>query len=283
MKFAIYHREREYAREMGDPKLGEIEAPSKEEAERLSAQLGATGTIAVPLPHPTEPAVPSTKPISAFLGQVIHGDCVAVMRTMPSESVDLVVTDPPYLVNYRPRDGRRCMNDDNADWLLPAFREIYRVPKPDRVCATFYGWPWIARFMVAWKAAGFRPVSHLTWVKQHSSRIGYTAGRHEVGYLLAKGRPPRPAKPLSDVLPWEYTGNRFHPNEKPVCAIRPLIEAFSGEGNIVLDPFAGSGTTGVAAVASRRLLILIEKEALHCRAAALRIARRSGCIPLQPA
>ena len=47
MKFAIYHREREWAREMGDPKLAEIEAPSKEEAERLTAHLGSTGTIAV--------------------------------------------------------------------------------------------------------------------------------------------------------------------------------------------------------------------------------------------
>ena len=282
MKFAIYHREREHAREMGDPKLAEVEAPSKEEAERLSAQLGATETTAVPLPHPTGAAGPSTKPISAFLGQVIHGDCVAVMRTMPSESVDLVVTDPPYLVNYRPRDGRRCMNDDNADWLLPAFREIYRVLKPDRLCATFYGWPWIDRFMAAWRKSGFRPVSHLTWVKQHSSRVGYTAGHHEVGYLLAKGQPPRPANSLSDALPWKYTGNTFHPNQKPVCAIRPLIEAFSGEGSIVLDPFAGSGTTGVAALTCGRLFVLIEKEAHNCQAAVLRTARRSGRIPVEP-
>ena len=49
MKFAIYHREREYAREMGDPKLAEVEARTKEEAERMTAQLGATGTLAVPV------------------------------------------------------------------------------------------------------------------------------------------------------------------------------------------------------------------------------------------
>jgi hypothetical protein len=49
MKFAIYHREREWSREMGDPKLTEVEAPSKEEAERLTAHLGSTGTIAVAL------------------------------------------------------------------------------------------------------------------------------------------------------------------------------------------------------------------------------------------
>jgi site-specific DNA-methyltransferase (adenine-specific) len=212
-----------------------------------------------------------TKPISEFLGQVICGDCITVMQEMPSESVDLVVTDPPYLVNYRPRDGRRCANDDNDYWLKPAFREIYRVLKPDRFCATFYGWPWIDRFMAAWRESGLRPVSHLTWVKEHSSREGYTAGHHEVGYLLAKGRPPRPATPLSDVLSWEYTCNKHHPNEKPVIAIRPPVESFSEPGGVVLDPFAGSGTTGVAARALGRQFVLIEKEERYWRAARQRL------------
>lgn len=191
---------------------------------------------------------------------------------MPSESVDLVVTDPPYLVNYHPRDGRRCGNDDNAAWLQPAFREMYRVLKPDRFCATFYGWPWVDKFMAAWKQSGFRPVSHLTWVKSHTSRVGYTAGHHEVGYLLAKGRPARPLTPLSDVLPWKYTGNKYHPTEKPLCAIQPLIETFSAPGEIVVDPFAGSGATGLAAVARARHYILIESAAEHCRTARWRLA-----------
>ena len=63
-KFAIYHREREWAREMGDPKLAEIEAPSKEEAERLTAHLGSTGTIAIPIVacahHVSSPSTVST-------------------------------------------------------------------------------------------------------------------------------------------------------------------------------------------------------------------------------
>jgi adenine-specific DNA-methyltransferase len=52
---------------------------------------------------------------------------------------------------------------------------------------------------------------------------------------------------LEDVVPWEYIGNKFHPNEKPVIALTPLIEAFSKPGDIVLDPFCGSGTIGGAA------------------------------------
>ena len=61
---------------------------------------------------------PPTKPISEFLGKVICGDCIEVMRTMPPESVDLAVTDPPYLVNYQARDGRRYGSGGwNRAWL----------------------------------------------------------------------------------------------------------------------------------------------------------------------
>jgi DNA modification methylase len=200
------------------------------------------------------------KSIESYVDQVIHGDCLTIMQSMPNESVDLIITDPPYLVNYKPRDGRRCANDDNAYWLMPAFQELFRVLKPDRLCISFYGWPWIDRFMNAWKEVGFRPVSHLVWVKRHCSREGYTRSHHEVGFLLAKGRPSRPSNPISDVLPWEYTGNRLHPNQKPMVGIAPLVQSYSHPGDIVLDPFAGSGSTGRAARDCGRRYILIEKD-----------------------
>jgi len=193
------------------------------------------------------------------------------MQSFPDESIDLVVTDPPYLVNYTPRDGRRIVNDDNYLWLAPAFGEIYRVLKPDTFCATFYGWPWIGQFMHIWTQSGFRPVSHLIWVKDYCSRKGYTEGYHEVGYLLAKGRPQRPVKPPPDALPWMYTGNVLHPNQKPLIAIEPLIEAYSRPNDIILDPFAGSGTTGIAARTLGRRFILIEEVQSHCNAAQTRL------------
>jgi adenine-specific DNA-methyltransferase len=211
------------------------------------------------------------KPIESFINRVIHADCITALAEIPNESIDFVVTDPPYLVNYRPRDGRKCLNDGNSDWLRPAFGELYRILKSDSFLATFYGWPAIDRFMQVWKASGFRPVSHLTWTKSHCSREGYTKSFHEVGFLLAKGSPPRPPEPLPDVLPWEYTGNKHHTNEKPVIAIRPLIETYSTPGDIVLDPFAGSGTTGLAAKICGRRFILIEKVRHCCQVAERRL------------
>src|SRR5262249_6198380 len=148
--------------------------PAAGHARWLFSQQKGVRMISVPLTW-TEPPV----------NQVIHGDCITVMQSMPCASIDLVVTDPPYLVSYYPRDGRRCANDNDDAWLLPAFRELYRLLKPDSFCATFYGWPWIDRFMAVWRVCGFRPVSHLTWVKAHCSREGYTRSFHEVGLLLA--------------------------------------------------------------------------------------------------
>ena len=69
-----------------------------------------------------------------FTNRIIDGDCVSVLKTMPPASVDLVVTDPPYLVRYRPRDGRTIANDTNAEWLAPSFAEVSRVLKQNRMC-----------------------------------------------------------------------------------------------------------------------------------------------------
>jgi adenine-specific DNA-methyltransferase len=210
-------------------------------------------------------------PVS-LLNQVIHADCLSVMPTIPSQSIDLVVADPPYLVNYVPRDRRTVENDVNNDWLLPAYAEIYRLLKPNTFCVSFYGWPQADQFMSVWKRVGFSPVSHLVCVKEYPSRIGYTQSFHEDLFLLAKGRPPKPRDPIGSVLNWHYTGNPLHPTQKPVEVIQKLIEAFSKRGDVVLDPFAGSGTTGVAACNHGRQFILIEKVERHWKDAYDRIA-----------
>ena len=74
------------------------------------------------------------------------------------------------------------------------------------------------------------------------------------------------------MLPWQYTHNELHPNQKPVVGIVPLIEAFSRPGDIVLDPFAGSGTIGVAARSCGRQFILIEIDWHCCQKARARLA-----------
>jgi len=218
-------------------------------------------------------------PISDFIGRVICGDCTEVMAAMPPRSVDMVLTDPPYAARYRDRSGRTVANDDNTAWLTPAFREVARVLKDDRFCVSFYGWHRADEFLAAWKAAGLRPVGHFVWTKPYASNARtarFTGHRHECAYLLAKRSPPCPPLALQDVLLWDYTGNRRHPTEKPVSAVEPLIRAFSLPGAVVLDPFAGSGTTAVAALRAGRRYIAIELEARYCTAARERLRAAKG-------
>lgn len=190
-----------------------------------------------------------------------HGDCLAILPTLNPECVNFVLTDPPYLARDVDRSGRSLHNDGNDAWLTPAFAEIYRVLARDSYCVSFYGWPQADRFIDAWRAAGFRIRGHLVFPKSYASnRSGHVGYRHECAYLLAKGKPCA-QRLIPNVLPWAYSGNKLHPTEKPLQALLPLIEAFSAPGDWVLDPFAGSGSTLVAARQSGRNYLGIEIDA----------------------
>ena len=175
---------------------------------------------------------------------------------------------PPFLVDYRARDGRTIAGDRDSGWLDPAFTQIVRVLKPD-LCVSFYGWGEADRFVAAWKKVGLVPVSHLAFVKDYISFKGYTQ-MFSRSVLPEAGR-PKPTHPIRDVLDREYTGNKFHPHEKPISAMTALITAFSKPGAIVLDPFAGSATTAIAALDCGRRFIMIEKMPRHYRVARSRL------------
>ncbi|MBB2905283.1 site-specific DNA-methyltransferase (adenine-specific) [Rhizobium sp. RAS22] len=161
---------------------------------------------------------------------VIRGDCITVMTGLSAETVDFVQTDPPYICNYRDRQGLTIANDTNGDWPEPAFREIYRLMKPDTLCISFYGWTATEAFLAAWVAAGFRRVGHTVFCKDYASRTGLFAARHECAYVLAKGRPHFPDTPLSDVSGWVYTGNKLHPTQKPIEVLDPLVGTYCPQG-----------------------------------------------------
>lgn len=207
---------------------------------------------------------------------IINGDCIEIMQALPAHSVDFILTDPPYIACYKSRDNQTIRNDDNAAWLRPAFAHMHRVLKHDCFAISFYGWPKVDLFFSAWKQSGFRIGGHIVFRKRYASKSAFVQYRHEAAYLLIKGNPAFPAAPLPDVMDWTYTGNKLHPTQKSIHVLKPLIEAFSQPGHVVLDPFAGSGSTCVAAHRAGREYIGIELDAKHHVTATRRLAKESA-------
>lgn len=141
------------------------------------------------------------------MSRFILGDCVQVMSRFPARAVDFILTDPPYLVGYKDRTGRTLAGDNSAEWLQPACHEMYRVLKNDSLMVSFYAWNRADLFLNAWKTAGFRVVGHIVFAKSYASKSTFVGYTHESAYLLAKGRPQTPDRPIPDVIPWKYTGN----------------------------------------------------------------------------
>lgn len=210
------------------------------------------------------------------MSRIVLGNCLTVLPTLPDKAVDFVLTDPPYLVDYQDREGRRIANDKDDRWLAPAFKQIHRILRDDAFCISFYGWSRVDRFFSAWRAAGFHVVGHIVFAKSYQSKARFLRYQHESAYLLAKGRPAQPQEPLPDVLPWKYSGNRLHPTQKPVDSMATLIKTFCPSHGIVLDPFAGSGSTCVAAQQTGRRFLGIELDEQYHAAATARLNRTSA-------
>jgi site-specific DNA-methyltransferase (adenine-specific) len=215
----------------------------------------------------------ATQQKNSFTNQILHGDCIEIMRQTPANSVDFILTDPPYLVNYRDRSGRTIQNDADDKWLKPAMAQAYRVLKQDQVAIMFYGWTKIDAFFEAWRSTGFQPVGHIVFRKSYSSKSRFLRYQHEQAFLLAKGRPPLPKQPLGDVMEMPYSGNKLHPTQKPIPSLVPLIRSFTLPGELVLDPFAGSGSSCAAALLTGRRYIGVEMDDAYYQQASERMAR----------
>ena len=194
---------------------------------------------------------------------LIHGDCLRILPTLAAGSIQFILTDPPYITRYQSRDGRTVPNDDNDRWLKPAFAYMYRALAKDSFCVSFYGWPQADKFIAAYKAAGFQVVGHFTFPKRYTSSTRYVRYQHECAHLLTKGNPLYPKETIGDVIDWTYSGNRLHPTQKPLSVLLPLIETFSRPEATVLDPFAGSGSSLLAAKMLGRSYIGIELDARY--------------------
>ena len=180
---------------------------------------------------------------------------------MPDESVNAIITDPPYGINYVSRTGARIKNDKAPFiWFL---YDAFRVLKSGGTLLCFTRWDVEQTFIDAIELAGFRVKSEVIWDKVYHG-MGDTkaafAPAHENIVFAIKGKYSFPGGRPKDLVTFSKLGSAqmIHPTEKPVGLIANLITAVTKPDDLILDPFAGSGSTLVAAKKSGRRFIGVE-------------------------
>ena len=192
-----------------------------------------------------------------MVAELILGDCIEVMKTLPDKSVDAVITDPPYGVNYRCNDWDKSI----PNWLPTAQAITENIIFTTSV-KTILEYPQ-ARWIGCWHniagtantlIGGF---GHWTPILFYGNFKGFKIDTFEtyMGRSVSENR------------------GIEHPSPKPLSLYRWLIINATNEGDTILDPFMGSGTTGVACVELGRNFIGIEIDPKYYKIAEERIAK----------
>lgn len=209
------------------------------------------------------------------------------MRGLPDASADAVVTDPPFGIGFAYTSGKDVATTpvDYGAWVALWYPEVLRILRPGGLVAIWQAqnhfrhfWEWFGDDIHIYCAA-----KNFVQLRKVPINYGYdpVVMRYKSGALPL--RPERPARNLDyfvgDTRPSPASAlrpERAHPCPRPLNQVQAFIANFTLPGGLVLDPFAGSGTTGVACIQEGRDFIGIEREASYFDIAERRLA------PAQP-
>jgi modification methylase len=234
-----------------------------------------------------------------FVNKIICGDCISVMKQMPDECLDLVVTSPPYnlknstgngmkdgrggkwknaaLVNGYSHHNDNMPHDEYVRWQRNCLSEMFRLIKNDG--AIFYNHKWRVQAGLLQDrqdiVSGFPVRQIIIWRRKGGINFnpGYFLPTYEVIYLIAKPEFKLAPKANAHGDIWEFTQemNNMHPAPFPVALIERIIS--STLAHIILDPFSGSGTTAVVAALLNRNYIGIELSPEYCKLSEERLGK----------
>ena len=222
-----------------------------------------------------------------------QGDCLELMKDIPDRSIDLIVTDPPYRVTSRGSAGNSggmlqkkinkqgkvfSFNDISCKQYAP---EFYRILKDGTHCYVMCNHTNLIEMLNVFTNVGFKFVKCLIWNKGNKIMGQFYMNQFEYIMFFRKGK----AKKInncgtSDILEvpnkkTKINGKNIHDTEKPIDLMKILIENSSKENEIVLDPFMGIGSTGVACINTNRNFIGIELDEKYFETAKERIEKAS--------
>ena len=224
---------------------------------------------------------------------VEHGDAIESMAMLPDQSVDAVVMDPPYCAGAVAEASRTAakgqglrsetltrfgwFTGDNMGtaglvFLLRAIAfQAMAVVKPSGHLLCFCDWRMLPNIAPGIESAGWRYQGLVVWDKGHMGLGNGFRAQHELVLHYTAGAPTYHDRATSNVIQSKrvHHTEREHQTQKPVDLLQRLIRVVVPKGGTVLDPFAGSGSTGIAALAEGCHFIGIEREAEY-----VEIARR---------
>lgn len=215
-----------------------------------------------------------------MLNQIVQGDCFEVLPKIKSKTVDLILTDPPYLIsrksNFKNSDNAKFngISIDFGEWDKEEFdiekllSEYYRVLKPGGTLVIFYDVWKSNQVKIFAEKAGFKQPRVCQWLKTNpvpiNSKINYLSNASEFFFTFVKSKKPTFNSQYDNGV-YQYPlchgkERTKHPTQKPLPLIKDLILKHSNEGDLVLDTFGGSGTTGLACKMLNRNFILVEMD-----------------------
>jgi len=221
-------------------------------------------------------------------GILYCGDCIEIMENFPEESVDLVLTDPPYKVEPTGiKNGTGCRNDYFKPDILG--RQLFSILRDNTRFYLFIAQITLCETII--QMSSYFPLHQiLVWHKPNfaggGKRVFDFTSCYEFILLFHKGNPSKLNNPrrvneiyLSNCDVLRYTqpqsnfkkDKRFHAHQKPLKLIEHLVIASTQDKDLVLDPFIGSGTTAVACERLNRRWVGIEISPQHCEIAKRRI------------
>jgi DNA modification methylase len=212
-----------------------------------------------------------------YIGKVIHGDCLEVMRGMPDKCVDLVLTDPPYGMNNNP-DSQRFSGGGVSSMNKRGNGGRFTQPITGDD-SPFDPSPFLKfNKVILWGYNHFAsrlPVgTTLVWIKRFDGAFGTFLSDAELAWM--KGGHGVYCK--RDTSMAGLARERVHPNEKPLALMKWCIER-AGDADLILDPFCGSGTTLVAAKMLGRRFIGIDIEERYVKIAEERLRNTTPPLP----
>ena len=199
--------------------------------------------------------------MESYLNKIINADCLDFMKNLPDKCVDLVLTDPPYGIGADKGVGgfgsSKTDNhyEDNWDAFTPPiemFNEILRVAKN----VIIFGGQFFTDKL---------PVNGhwIVWDKKGNIEFDNPFGDCELAWTNSEKKSVKKYTCIQQGFVSEDK-TRFHPTQKPQPLFQSIINDYSEEGQTILDPFAGSCTTAIAATNLKRNWICIEKEKKYC-------------------